>query len=214
MNVIVKTENKRYKQLTYNGQKILLDMDSNKLTWLFPFLVWFFPVKGYINEELPIFKESNSKGKSSGAIVLSSSILASVLIRMTNKGFGDLRGFSNPQLVAGTLLFCSTVIVILIRYFYRYRKNHVLISNEKVVLIRFKFMDGFKSKYNYIGKVLLVVIFCYAVVIYFSITFVTSYLNIILIPVICMVEYLISIANTTIEPPETDVELLIENKDE
>lgn len=214
MNVIVKTENKRYKQVTYNGQKILLDMDSNKLTWLFPFLVWFFPVKGYMNEELPIFKESNAKGKSSGAIVLSSSILASILIRMTNKGFGDLRGFSNPQLVAGILLFCSTVMVILIRYFYRYRKNHVLISNEKVVLIRFKFMDGFKSKYSYIGKVLLVVIFCYAVVIYFSITFVTSYLNIILIPVICMVEYLISIANTTIEQPETDVELLIEIKDE
>lgn len=90
----------------------------------------------------------------------------------------------------------------------------MLISNEKAVLIRFEFMEGFRSKYNYIGKVLLVINLCYAVVIYFSITFLTSYLNIILIPVICMVEYLISIANTTIEPPETDVELLIENKDE
>ncbi|MGG5341241.1 DUF443 family protein [Enterococcus sp. AZ192] len=206
--MIVKTTNKRYRQLTYDGKKILLDMDSNKLTWLFPFLVWFLPIRGYIDKEIPILIENSKTRKPSGIIVLSSSILASVLIRMTNKGFGDLNRFSNPQWIAGITLFISMLIIISIRYFYRYKKNQVPILDKKTVLVRFKFSKSFKSKDTI--KVFLVIVLCYVTMIYFIVIFLTSYLNITFIPVIGMIEYLILIVNTTILPPEKEELLFFE----
>ncbi|WP_321386457.1 hypothetical protein, partial [uncultured Enterococcus sp.] len=85
---ITKTENKRYKQLTYNGKSYLLDMDSNKLTW-------FFPIKGYQDATLPL--EKTEKQQKGGILILLSSVLSGIMIRMTNRGFGDLSVYENYQ---------------------------------------------------------------------------------------------------------------------
>lgn len=207
--MIEKTKNKRYQQLNNSGKEILLDMDSNKLTWLLPFLVWLLPIKGYKDMKIPLAEKEvrNETGK----IILMSSILSSIFIRMTNRGFGDLSLLINGKEIASILLLLSMVIVLAIRYFFRYKTNELKTTKE-MVYVKFNFENGLIGKLQYIGKVFFVTVACYFLVLYFSFVFLNTYLNVIVIVPIILIEYLILIVNTTILPPTDNCTIIIEKK--
>lgn len=207
---IARTENKRYKQLTYNGKKYLLDMDSNKLTWFLPFLVWFFPIRGYQDTELPL--EKKEKQKKGGSFILLVSILSGIMIRMTNRGFGDLSVYENYQQIFLFLLFISVSIVLLIRYFYRYKRNELLLEEKKVVYVHFHFNKSFLNKWKYGYKAFLAIVSFYGVIGFLIYTFLSSFHNIIVFIPILPLGYLISIANTTILHPEKDYTIEVSQK--
>lgn len=207
---IIKTENKRYKQLKYNGKNYLLDMDSNKLTWFFPFLVWFFPIRGYQDTELPL--EKKEKQKKGGGFILLVSILSGIMIRMTNRGFGDLSVYENYQQIFLFLLFISVSIVLLIRYFYRYKRNELLLEEKKVVYVHFHFSKSFLNKWKYGYKAFLAIVSFYGVIAFLIYTFLSSFHNIIVFIPIFPLGYLISIANTTILHPEKEYTIEVSQK--
>lgn len=205
--MIEKTNNKRYKQLNYNGKNILLDMDSNKLTWIFPFLVWFFPVKGYVGEVLPIKKEE--KKKQSSGIILSSSVLSIILIKMTNNGFGDFSLVDNYQIKLLILLISSMLLILFIRYFFRYKKNEIPLTNQDIVYIKFDFNNGIWGKMEYVRTTFLLTLSCYGIVLFFTHVLINSYPNVIILPLILLVEYFLLIINTTILHPQKNCKLIV-----
>ncbi|ALS37604.1 putative membrane protein (TIGR01218 family) [Enterococcus rotai] len=205
--MIEKTTNKRYKHFNYKNESILLDMDSNKITWFFPFLVWFLPVKGYRNTPLPSDKTGEKKTK--GGIVFSIPILSIILIRLTDGGFGDLSKLSNYREIIMVILFSSMILVYLIRYFWRYKKNNLLMQDKEIVYLKFSFNKGIIGKYEYIYKVFILTIVCYGIVIFFSSYFINDYPNIIILPLILLVEYFLLIINTTIAHPEKDCTFVV-----
>ncbi|WP_321386458.1 DUF443 family protein [uncultured Enterococcus sp.] len=207
---ITKTENKRYKQLTYNGKSYLLDMDSNKLTWFFPFLVWFFPIKGYQDATLPL--EKTEKPKKGGGLILLSSVLSGIMIRMTNRGFGDLSVYENYQQNFLYLLVGLVSAVLLIRYFYRYKKNELVLEGKKVVYVHFK--GSFLDRWKYGYKVVFTIFSFYGIIAFLVYSFFRSFHNIIIVIPILPLVYLISIANTTILPPEKDYTIEISQKND
>lgn len=206
--MIEKTENKRYKQLTYHGEKFLLDMDSNKITWFFPFLVWFFPVKGYEHKELPILTE-NKQTNGGGGIVLTASVLSGILVRMTSTGFGDLSLLPNYEALIIVLVISSMTIVFLVRYFWRYKKNKLFIKDNEVVSVKFKFRKGIFGKIEYGYKFFILIIICYAILMYCSYFFINVYPNVIVLPIILLIEYFILIVNTTIPNPDVEDDIII-----
>ncbi|MBL1225303.1 DUF443 family protein [Enterococcus sp. BWR-S5] len=206
---ITKTENKRYKQLTYNGKSYLLDMDSNKLTWFFPFLVWFFPIKGYQDATLPL--EKTEKPKKGGGLILLSSVLSGIMIRMTNRGFGDLSVYENYQQFFLLLLSSLTGAVFLVRYIYRYKKSQIPLG-EKIFYIKIRFEKGIIGKVIYGYKLLVLTFLSYVILVFLIYTFFDSYPNIIVVFPILLVEYFILIINTTILPPEKDYAIEISQK--
>lgn len=154
--MIEKTINKRYKQLTYDGKKYLLDMDSNKITWFLPFLVWFLPIKAYKNIELDVLKEKENK-KGNGLIILIASVLSTILIRVTANGFGDLTVFSAYKRISIILLISLMVSVFLIRFFWRYLGNNNIQKINEIYLIKVDIYTGVLGKIKYVYRIFLLI---------------------------------------------------------
>lgn len=86
--MIEKTINKRYKQFTHGGEKYLLDMDSNKLVWLFPWMWYLFSIKAYKLKDIPNGVEVTKERKNTnGLIIILSTLLAGILMRKVNENF-------------------------------------------------------------------------------------------------------------------------------
>lgn len=206
---ITKTENKRYRQLTYDGKKFLLDMDSNKLTWLFPFVVWFLPIRGYEDMTLPPEKKKQqSKGAS---IILFSSVLSGILVRMTNKGFGDLSVFDNYRHITMSLIIVSMGIVLFIRYYFRYKNNLVSVNDRGFTKVRIV-INTTPDKIKYMYKLCIATSIAHGMVIALIYTFLTSYPNIIMLLPILIIEYFMLIVNTTILQPEKGYTIEVSQK--
>lgn len=196
--MIKTTSNKRYKILTHHNKFYLLDMDSNKLTWFLPFLVWFLPIKvfeGVKPSDLDVLKETTKKSKI-GGIVFFSSIFSAVLIRVLDEKFWKTVYFNNkPALFL--LLLMGIISVLVYRYIFRYKKNEYK-TKEQPIKIKLKFTF---NKIDYFFKLFLSLLFVYWIL-YFMCSIFINYGNLLPLVIILPLVYLLSIINTTFLPPE------------
>lgn len=131
--MIEETSNKRYKMLVYRNSSYLLDMDSNKLMWVFPFLVWFFPIKadkGIKPSDLETLKGTTEKSKI-GSVVFFSSVFAAVLIRVLDEKFWKTIYITNKP-VLSLLVLLGIISVLVYRFIFRYKKNEYKTKEQPI----------------------------------------------------------------------------------
>ncbi|WP_429956328.1 DUF443 family protein [Enterococcus sp. AZ020] len=209
--MIKNISNKRYKFLIYENETYLLDLDTKKITWLLPFLVWFLPMKAYLLSEDEITLQQNisirPKQGRLGSIVLIASLLASSLVGILDEKFWKTVYFDNKLLLSISLLFIW-VSTMIIRYFIRSKKNE-FISKGKPMYVKFHFSG---TAAVYLLKFGLAMLFFYSILYFMSSIFI-NFGNILTLGIIIPIIYLLSIVNTTILPfDEIDrVEFLDEN---
>ncbi|MBO0421634.1 DUF443 family protein [Enterococcus plantarum] len=133
----------RFKEVEVNNKKMLVDLDTSKLAWIVPWAVWLFPKNAYHYGSLKTDKEQKKKSSSKGLIVLTSSILASVLIRNTDKSFGELPYLQGHPM---ELLLCLIVLTAFVFYYRWYSSNRELKSLsdiKKYEIVVSKMTSGF-----------------------------------------------------------------------
>lgn len=196
--MIRKTSNRRYHLLEYQNEFYLLDMDSNKFTWFFPFLVWFISLKAYKVDKNFDFKNSAKKKENSqlGGMILGVSVLSAVLIRILDATFWTTV-YINNKLGLVIILFLTYTITLFVRYYSRFKKNeHEFEETPIYIRIHFTFRQA-----KYFSKLILPISVIYSVI-FFMCTIFTNYGNFLPLFIIVPLVYLLSIINTTILPPE------------
>lgn len=115
--MIQETNNKRFRLLTKGKNRYLLDMDSNKIVWLFPWIWYFFSFKVYILKDIPKGLEVSKKRKNTtGLIIILSTIIAGILIRNIDENFWKKEIINNFAiriifvLVVISFVFCIRII--------------------------------------------------------------------------------------------------------
>ncbi|WP_279614932.1 DUF443 family protein [Enterococcus rotai] len=113
----------RFKEVEVNNKKMLVDLDTSKLVWIVPWAVWLFPKNAYCYDAVKEDNKQKKKSSSKGLIVLTSSILASALIRNTDKSFGELSFLQGHPI---ELFLCLIVVTAAVFYYRWYSSNREL----------------------------------------------------------------------------------------
>lgn len=128
----------RYKLLNYDSEVFCLDLDSNPIFAILPFLVYILPIKVYqINPETvqkKIYRIVNM------TLLIGCSTIISTFVRINySKEIVDIS--INTRILI-TFVVCSLLLIV--RYGWRYKHNQV--SNQKVLFKVFLFPVGVKAK--------------------------------------------------------------------
>lgn len=145
----------RYR-LFNNGDSIyIVDSDANYIFFVFPFLIWFmwlFSFNAYeIESDSDIKKEIEKKDekKSKNKLVLSSSILSIILIRILPKGWSSYEVFPDNQVLVSICLGISLLALLIIRIIFS-RKHLYKGKVIKIVKIRVSFFKYLNLNKNFL----------------------------------------------------------------
>ncbi len=114
--MIENTNNKRYRLFVKENKKYIIDSDTNIISIIFPWLIWLFPLNGYEIEDIQSLQiDKNKKEGKKGGLVLTSSVLSVVMIRIIPSKYILGKPFPDHELFLTLLIMCFIVSLFLFR---------------------------------------------------------------------------------------------------
>ncbi|MBL1225301.1 DUF443 family protein [Enterococcus sp. BWR-S5] len=162
----------RYKKVDVGNKAYTIDLDTNKITWIIPWLIWLLPNQVYVESSKQPIEEKEKKPKK-GSIILGSSALASVLIRNTDKSFGEIPSLAAYPLLTSFIILGVSIGIFCYRYYF-FKKEELSAGDWKS-----KSSDALLIKLNHrpaklIIKVLFGVFFMSLILYFFVSIFITK----------------------------------------
>ncbi|MEI5991698.1 hypothetical protein A5881_003235 [Enterococcus termitis] len=143
--MIENTNNKRYRFFVKENKKYIIDSDTNIISIIFPWLIWLFPLNGYEIEDVQSLQiDKKKKEGKKGGIVLTSSVLSIVMIRIIPSEYIVGKPFTDHELLLTLFIMCFIVSLFLFRM---KKSKQRLYKGEVKSLIKVKldFLKDFRS---------------------------------------------------------------------
>lgn len=163
---------KRYKKLNVGNKAYIVDLDTNKITWIIPWLVWLMPNQGWI-ESSKNYAEKKGKNPSKGGIVLASSAFASILIRNTDKSFGEIPSLVGYPLLTSFIIIGVSIGIFCYRYYF-FKKEELSTSDWQSESSKNLFVQLSNRPVKLIVKAILGMIFMALILYFFASIFITN----------------------------------------
>lgn len=163
---------KRYKKLNIENKIYLIDLDTNKITWIVPWLIWLLPNQGYIESTKHVVEEKG-KNPSKGGIVLASSAFASILIRNTDKSFGEIPSLVGYPLLTSFIIIGASIGIFCYRYYF-FKKEDLSTSDWQSESSENLFVQLNNRPVKLIVKAILGMIFMALILYFFASIFITN----------------------------------------
>lgn len=173
------SDGNRYKIITVGDQYYYVDLDHNPLFPLFPFLVFFLPVKGYELENPSsinvVYHEKNSVMLISGL----SLTLSRFLKRMDNYTTVYLK-----DVAKFSILILTVILTLCVRYFFQKRKRKELSTETVFIWIKPQ------SSKRFIGMMLFLFFLYGALILFMCFCWIENGLDLLFFALWCLVFYI------------------------
>ncbi|MBO0421632.1 DUF443 family protein [Enterococcus plantarum] len=114
--MIENTNNKRYRLFMKENKQYIIDSDTNIISIIIPWLIWLFPLNGYEIEDIQSLQiDKNKKEGRKGGLVLTSSVLSVVMIRIIPSKYILGKPFPDHKLFLTLLIMCFIASLFLFR---------------------------------------------------------------------------------------------------
>lgn len=146
--ILQQSVNRRYRLLTLENKSYLLDSDTNKFIWLFPWLIWFLPFKAYEVTDMDALLEKKKDSK--GRVLLMASVFTALIVRMFSTEIYTDKPLPQNELLLSllTIVFSLTVLFLRSRIS---KKNEYNGEIKKAVRIKLNFLKFLKSNFRFIS---------------------------------------------------------------
>lgn len=208
--MLKRTQNQRYRLLTYGETHYLIDMDTQRfLVWFLPWLVWFLPFRSYKVDDVNEIQLAREEKKGDRAKLFKLTAFMSVLMnQIITEDMSSAAPIPNHEIELFIFLIVLSLTIIICRIIYSKRKR-IDASQRNETLIRIEVSKYFKENRLLF---LAMVIICAPLIFTFWVawTFISGG-NVIALALYIVIATLFFFLNQLIRPPEKfDIKIIEE----
>ncbi len=137
--------------LTLDNKNYLLDSDSNKFIWLFPWLIWLFVFTAYEikNTDMLLAEKKSSKKGSERKLILMASVFTAVMVRLVPAEIFTGKPFPGNELLLSIFMIVLFLYLLFLRNQLS-KKNEYKGKIDKTVKIKLNFFKFLKGNIKFI----------------------------------------------------------------
>ncbi|MBL1225302.1 DUF443 family protein [Enterococcus sp. BWR-S5] len=134
-----------------DNKNYLLDSDTNRLIWLFPWLIWLFAFAAYEikNTDMLLAEKKSSKKSSEGKLILMASVFTAVMVRLVPAEIFTGKPFPGNELLLSIFMIVLFLYLLFLRNQLS-KKNEHKGKIDKAVKIKLNFFKFLKDNIKFI----------------------------------------------------------------